>query len=262
MTVVTFTTDFGTADGYVGAMKGVVLSLAADAVLVDITHEIARHDVAAGAFALAQAASLYPTGTVHVAVVDPGVGGRRKELLVEAGGALYLGPDNGLLSLATRGARQGRVIRSIEAPHFRRPSVSPTFHGRDVFAQAAGRLAAGAPPQEAGPVLAQMADLDSAPASSASGRSEAAVIMHIDAFGNLITSWAAEALPASRFFIQPDGGQPFEVTSGRTYSDVASGELMAYVGSAGFIELAVRDGSAAGRTGLARGDRLWLGRAS
>jgi S-adenosylmethionine hydrolase len=110
MTVVTLTTDFGTADGYVGAMKGVVLSLAPQAVLVDIAHDVARHDIAAGAFALAQAAPLFPAGTVHVAVVDPGVGGPRKDLLVEAGGAFFVGPDNGLLALA---AREPRVVRAI-----------------------------------------------------------------------------------------------------------------------------------------------------
>src|SRR5687767_15909330 len=131
MSIVTFTTDFGNADGYVGAMKGVVLSRSRGATLVDICHDIPPHDVAAGAFTLAQAASLFPPGTIHVAVVDPGVGGSRADLLIEAGGAYFVGPDNGLLDLAAPHPR--RAFR-IEAADFRREPVSPTFHGRDVFA--------------------------------------------------------------------------------------------------------------------------------
>ena len=135
MPIVTFTTDFGAGDGYAGAMKGVVLSLAPAAQLVDITHGVPPMDVAAGAVALAQAAPLFPPGTIHVAVVDPGVGGERADILIEAGGSLFIGPDNGVLSLAARPPR--RVYR-IESSMFRRDPVSPTFHGRDVFAPTAG----------------------------------------------------------------------------------------------------------------------------
>ena len=141
MPIVTFTTDFGSHDGYAGAMKGVVLSLAPQATLVDIAHGVPAQDVTAGAVALAQAAPLFPAGTIHVAVVDPGVGGARADLVVEAGGSFFVGPDNGVLSLAARAPRQ---IFRIEAAGFRREPVSPTFHGRDVFAPTAGRLAAGA----------------------------------------------------------------------------------------------------------------------
>ena len=125
-----------------------MLSLAPQATLVDIAHGVPARDVAAGAVALAQAAPLFPPGTIHVVVVDPGVGGARADLVVASGGSLYLGPDNGVLSLAARGPRQ---IFRIEAPGFRREPVSPTFHGRDVFAPAAGRLAAGAAASDAGP---------------------------------------------------------------------------------------------------------------
>src|SRR4051812_10643813 len=156
MAVVTFTTDFGTRDGYAGAVKGVVLSLAPDAVLVDITHDIPPRDVAVGAFTLAQAARYYPPGTIHVAVVDPGVGGARADIVVAAGGSYFVGPDNGLLSLAAAAPR--RAWR-IENAAFRRDPVSPTFHGRDVFAPTAARLAAGLPPEAAGPLLAEIATL-------------------------------------------------------------------------------------------------------
>src|SRR6185369_6965682 len=133
-----------------------VLTLAPDAVLVDITHDVPRHDVSAGAFALAQAAPLFPPGSVHVAVVDPGVGGPRADIVVEAGGSYYVGPDNGLVSLAAIGPRLAyRILR----PEALRPTVSPTFHGRDVFASAAGRLASGAHPRDFGPVLDVIQDL-------------------------------------------------------------------------------------------------------
>src|SRR6185295_16030871 len=155
MPIVTFTTDFGVGDGYAGAMKGVVLSIAPSAQLVDITHGVPPMDVAAGAVALAQAASLFPPGTIHIAVVDPGVGGSRADLLIESGGSLFVGPDNGVLSLA---ARPPRKIWRIEASSFRREPVSPTFHGRDVFAPTAGRLAAGARPSDAGPELERITE--------------------------------------------------------------------------------------------------------
>jgi S-adenosyl-L-methionine hydrolase (adenosine-forming) len=262
MTVVTFTTDFGTVDGYVGAMKGVVLSLAPEAVLVDITHHIPRHDIAAGAFALAQAAPLFPAGTVHVAVVDPGVGGKRSDIVVEAGGALYVGPDNGVLALAARGPR---VAHRIERPDFQRPQVSPTFHGRDVFAQTAGRLARGANPRDVGPLLTAIEDLP-APGrdrgdEAAAAAGEVAFIVHVDAFGNLITSWPGDRLAAGASAMDlcgPGAGARFPVQPVTTYADVDPGQLLIYVGSAGFVEIAVREGSAAAATGLGRGDRIRL----
>jgi S-adenosyl-L-methionine hydrolase (adenosine-forming) len=252
MTVVTFTTDFGTADGYVGAMKGVVLALCPQAVLVDITHEVPPFDVAAGAFALAQAAPLYPAGSIHVAVVDPGVGGERHDLVVEAGGAFFIGPDNGVLSLAARGPR---VAHQIAAPGFRREPVCPTFHGRDVFAVAAGRLAAGTPAREAGPVLTAIHDLRRQ--EDADG--EAAVVVHVDKFGNLVTSLPAEALRDGSYSLRGTGHpRRHQVKSGRTFADVGRGALVAYVGSAGYVEIAVREGSAAELTGFGRGARVLL----
>jgi S-adenosylmethionine hydrolase len=262
MTVVTFTTDFGTVDGYVGAMKGVVLSLAPDAVLVDITHDIPRHDVAAGAFALAQAAPLYPPGTVHVAVVDPGVGGQRADIVVEAGGAYFVGPDNGLLALAARGPR---VAHQIARADFRRDPVSPTFHGRDVFAQTAGKIARGSLLKDAGPLLEAIEELPGVRLSD--GEQDAAVVVHVDAFGNLITSWDGDGLAGGVWQVDlVDGAGPpphtrrFTVQAARTYADVPPGSLLAYVGSAGVVEIAVREGSAAAATGLGRGQRIRFGR--
>jgi S-adenosylmethionine hydrolase len=249
MAIVTFTTDFGARDGYAGAMKGIVLSLAPTATLVDITHGVPAQDVAAGALALAQAAPLFPAGTIHVAVVDPGVGGSRADLLVEVGGHLFVGPDNGVLSLAARGERR---IRRIEALGFRREPVSPTFHGRDVFAPTAGRLAAGASPAEVGPLVESMVELVSPPIARLGGRAEGTVI-HIDAFGNLITSLLADSVLGDAS-IEVEGLEGvFHPTFARTFSDVDEGALVAYVGSGGQLEIARRNGSAAAHVGAERG---------
>jgi hypothetical protein len=247
--IVTLTTDFGYRDGYVGAMKGVVLSLAPTATLVDVTHGVPPQDVAAGAVALAQAASLFPAGTIHVAVVDPGVGGARADLLVESGGQLFIGPDNGVLSLAARSDR--RILR-IEAPAFRREPVSPTFHGRDVFAPTAGRLAAGARADEAGSVIAAMVELGRPVTSRHGGHVEGRVI-HVDAFGNLITSLGAEHVtPDAAIEVEGAGGVYHPVLA-RTFSDVATGALVAYLGSGGQLEIARRNGSASAYVGAERG---------
>jgi S-adenosyl-L-methionine hydrolase (adenosine-forming) len=256
--IVTFTTDFGIRDGYAGAMKGVVLSLAPDAVVVDITHGVPPHDMTAGAVALAQAAPLFPAGTIHVAVVDPGVGGARADLLVQAGDQLFVGPDNGVLSLA---ARPPRRIYHIQAASFRREPVSPTFHGRDVFAPTAGRLAAGAALAEAGPAAESMVEVAQPPVLRQGGRVEGAVI-HVDAFGNLITSLTAELIPVDAAIQVEGGGGVFHPVLARTFSDVRSGALVAYVGSGGQLEIARRDGSAAAYVGAERGSIVRVGEES
>ena len=253
MAVVTFTTDFGSSDGYAGAMKGVVLSLAPDAVLVDISHQVPARDVQAGAFTLAQAAPFFPPGTIHVAVVDPGVGGARAEVVVAAGGSLFVGPDNGLLSLAAPAPR--RAWR-IESPAYRRDPVSPTFHGRDVFAPAAGRLAAGWTADGAGPPLPDIAALvvDRAPLAEGG----AGEVVHVDRFGNLFTSFVGAV--AGGAWLLEIGGRSLELAGGRTFADVAPGALLLYAGSGGQVEIAVRDGSAAELTGARRGTPLRLRR--
>jgi S-adenosylmethionine hydrolase len=253
--IVTLTTDFGSRDGYAGAMKGVVLSLAPGATVVDITHGVPPQDVVAGAVALAQAAPLFPPGTIHVAVVDPGVGGARADLLVEAGGSFFVGPDNGVLSLA---ARAGRRIYRIEAPAFRREPVSPTFHGRDVFAPTAGRLAAGAPASDAGPRVENMTDLAPPVLARRKGGVEGQVI-HVDAFGNLITSLGAEHVPPEASIEVEGTGGVYHPVLARTFSDVAAGALVAYVGSGGQLEIARRNGSAAAHVGAERGSVVRVG---
>jgi len=256
MPIVTLTTDFGAGDGYAGAMKGVVLSIAPSAQLVDITHGVPPMDVAAGAVALAQAAALFPPGTIHIAVVDPGVGGARADIVIESGGSLFIGPDNGVLSLAARAPR--RAYR-IESSSFRREPVSPTFHGRDVFAPTAGRLAAGASAADAGPGIDTIVELGAPPLHKQGGVVEGQVI-HVDSFGNLITSLPAEVFGAAGAAGAPDvqieveGAEGrFRPVFGRTFSDVHSGALIAYIGSGDHLEIARRDGSAAARMGAGRG---------
>jgi len=249
LALVTLTTDFGTADGYVGAMKGVLHRRAPGVVIVDVSHAIPRHDVAAGAHALATAAPWFPPGTVHVAVVDPGVGTGRRGVVVEAGGQIFVGPDNGLFALV---APAPDSVHEIAAAEFRAGRVSPTFHGRDVFAVAAARLACGAAPSQAGPAVepAGLVRLGGGPHGSDGGNR----VVHVDGFGNLITDAAAAGEGASVWV----GGRAIGPLR-RTFADVAPGELVAYVGSSGTVEVAVREGSAAAVLGVGRGAAIAVG---
>jgi S-adenosylmethionine hydrolase len=251
MAVVTFTTDFGLADGYAAAMKGVVLSFAPDAVLVDISHAIPRHDIAAGAVALAQAAPFFPRGSVHVAVVDPGVGGERAELVVESDMGVFVGPDNGVLSVA---ARTPRAAFRIDNPAFRREPASPTFHGRDIFAVAAGRIAGGAPARQAGARLPAMVELDAMAEAPLTSDCRARVL-HVDGFGNIVTSLVGDV---SGTWQLDSEGRRFSIVGGHSYTDVAIGTLVLYTGSSGRIEIAVREGSAAALLGAMAGSTLEL----
>ncbi len=252
-TIVTFLTDFGAADAYVAAMKGVVLSLAPQATLVDISHEIPPQDIRAGAWVLGQAWSSFPAGTIHVAVIDPGVGTDRKALLVEADGQLFLGPDNGLLSWVLKQA--GQVALRTLRPEVHRPGeASATFHGRDVFAHAAGRLASG---RATATDLSEKTDSVIMPpwARVAVERDRiVGEVVHIDRFGNLVTNIQRKQMEEARwprFAIQ--AGALSNVRLCRTYGDVKAGELIALFGSSGTLELAVAGGSAAANTHLARG---------
>jgi S-adenosylmethionine hydrolase len=248
MVRVTLTTDFGTADGYVGAMKGVLARLAPDAIVVDVAHDVPRFDVAHGAWVLATAAREFPAGTIHVAIVDPGVGGERAGVVAAIGGHLYVGPDNGLFAyVAAAGAVEGSW--AITSPEFRMTDVAPTFHGRDVFAPAAAALARGLAPELAGPAIDLTGRLPWTAHARGAGAG-AGVIVHVDHFGNLITNLPGPAR----------GGRIGDVVAPpvRTYSDVARGSLACYLGSAGTLEIAVRDRSAAELLGVRRGAEVEL----
>lgn len=238
-TVVTLLTDFGTADGYVGAMKGVLLSRAPDAHIVDLTHEIPPQDVTAGAWALKEAAPWFPPGTIHLSVVDPGVGTTRHPLLLRAESQLFVGPDNGLLTLAARGAVEGW---RLDRPRWFCETISNTFHGRDIFASVAGHLAAGVAPDNVGSPAQRWVQLDLTPPRREQHKI-IGQIAHVDRFGNLITNVGHPMIGDLAGWEVSLG----EISVGpirRTFAEVKPGQWVAYVGSGGMLEIAVREGRA------------------
>jgi len=243
--VITLLTDFGTADGYVGEMKGVLIADAPGAQLVDLTHDVSPQDIESGRLVVARCWRRFPPGTVHLVVVDPGVGSDRRALAVESDGRLLVGPDNGVLSPALLLAGARAISLSIPA------HASATFHGRDVFAPAAAALATGTPLEALGdpvddPIVRRTPE--------AHRRDDGAIvgeIITIDRFGNAVTN-----LVGRLGGVLEVGGRAFRV--GRTYADVDVGEPAALVGSTGLIEVAVREGSAAQQFGLRRGSAVVL----
>lgn len=241
--IITLLTDFGTADGYVGEMKGVLLSAVPDAIIVDITHALAPQDIDAARLTLARIWRRFPRGSIHVAVVDPGVGSSRTALAVESDGRLLVGPDNGVLSpaLISPGAR----VVSLPIP----PDAAPTFHGRDVFAPAAAALARGRSVDSLGtPFAGAIVRRTPEPRRLETGQIAGEVIL-IDRFGNAVTN-----LVGRRDIVVEIADRQLPLQ--RTYADVKPGEMLALIGSAGLIEIAVRDGSAADELHLSRGDQV------
>jgi S-adenosylmethionine hydrolase len=239
--VVTLTTDFGLRDPYVAVMKGVILGLAPQTRLVDITHGIESHDIVGAALVLEAAVPFFPDGTVHLAVVDPGVGTARRELVVATETAAFVAPDNGLLTPVF--AHDGWRAFELSAPDLRLPRVSRTFHGRDVFAPAAAHLALGVAPERFGPPVDDPVRL-SWPEVREVGGTVAGAVLHVDRFGNLITSIAGDA-------VEQLGGEVSILIAGRrlplvgTYADLPRGAAGALIGSSNRLEVAVREGSAA-----------------
>jgi len=232
-------------------MKGVLLSGAPSAVLVDVTHEVSPGDVRSAAYLLGRTWHRFPAGTVHLVVVDPGVGGTRHSLAMTAHGHSFVGPDNGVFTPVLHDAEVEAVVLRIAA------EAAPTFHGRDVFAPAAAALAGGAPLDTLG------SPLDSFPVRLAytepktKGQSLTGEIIYVDRFGSLVTNLPSQLIPAGAHLMVED------LDLGelrRTFSDVAPGELVAYTGSGGSVEIAVRDGSAAERLSIGVGGRVWAGR--
>ncbi len=259
--IITLTTDFGWADGYVGAMKGVILSIAPDVQVVDVAHEIPPGDVRAAAYVLRQATPYFPPGTIHVAVVDPGVGSDRRALAARTPQAIWIAPDNGLLSLCLA---EGPVeIRQLSNPRYHRPQVSATFHGRDVFAPVAAHLARGAPFDELGPLVTAPVQLAwPRPVSNPDGSWRGQVV-HIDRFGNLVTNFdrqmmtlALRDVPPAQVMVEIAGQRITGLK--RTYADGAPGELMLLVGSSEQLEIAIRDGDAARTLHVRPGDGIIL----
>jgi hypothetical protein len=260
MAIITLITDFGLADEYVGVMKGVILGIDPAARIVDVTHAIEPRDTAQAAFTLAAAYPQFPPGSIHVVVVDPGVGTERRLLCLESDGHFFLGPDNGVLTPPLRRAPESG-LRLLQNPALRRPEVSPTFHGRDILAPAAAHLSRGVPAERLGPAVDREAALrlagmeaETAPDGAVIGR-----IVHIDRFGNLITNIHRDLLAASGVEI-PGTAARIEVGGRRlrgvseTYARVEAGRPLTLIGSRGLLEIAVNSGSARDFFRSRRGD--------
>ena len=245
---ITLLTDFGTRDGYVAAMRGVIHSIAPLALVDDASHDIDPGDVAAAAFTLARYARWYPSGSIHVVVVDPGVGTARRPLAALVDGYAYVAPDNGVLTRVLANAREAHIVEIVErvAPA---DNVSATFHGRDIFAPAAARLASGWTLDRLGPAVSDPVLLH-IPEPVRDGNTVSGEVVYVDRFGNLITNvpheWLAED---THVRLEETAVGPLR----RAYGDVAPDEAIALIGSDGMLEIAVRDGSAAGKLNARRG---------
>jgi S-adenosyl-L-methionine hydrolase (adenosine-forming) len=258
--MITLLTDFGTSDYFVGAVKGAILSINPHAQLIDITHEVPPHDVLAGAFTLNACYRDFPKGTVHLAVVDPGVGSTRRPIVAVNDGHIFVGPDNGIFGLALARSSDLRVFQATNAK-FHRSSISSTFHGRDVFAPLAAHLDLGVDPKEVGPEIGDYQRLEiSHPTENAATGSIIAEIIHIDHFGNCITNLTQEEIRGTR----PGKGASLLIGTERVthfgdhFAEAPEGVPFAYLGSAGYLEVALWCASAAAQLGVTTGARVIL----
>jgi S-adenosylmethionine hydrolase len=260
--ILTLTTDFGASDHYVGAMKGVILSICPQAQIVDICHDVTPFQIAEGAYVIAQAYDCFPKRTVHVVVVDPGVGTARRPILVEAAGHYFVGPDNGVLSMVySRGKHKVRVIANDR--YFRQP-VSATFHGRDIFAPVAAHVAAGVPPSRMGKPIQDYLRPEFAQPQRSGERTWHGAILKIDRFGNIVTNFHVRDFPD---LLAGESACPtIALTVGRrkiaalaqNYAACSPGALFLIVGSSGYLEAAVNQGSAAKLLGCKTGQPVKL----
>ena len=254
MSIITLTTDFGSADGYVGAMKGVILGIAPDVRLVDLSHEIAAQDVRGTGYVLGGAAAFFPAGTVHLAVVDPGVGSRRRPLLITTPGASYVGPDNGLFTFALDEA--GAAVFEPDRPEFWLPNISRTFHGRDIFAPVAADLACGIAPHVLGSPISDPVRLSAVALQRRADGHIAGRVTHVDHLGNLITDIPGGWVGEGRWCFEIVGRRINQF--GTTYGDAAVGQLLILISGAGTLEIVARDGNAAALLGVGVGDATFL----
>jgi S-adenosylmethionine hydrolase len=250
--IITLTTDFGLSDHFVGVMKGVIFSLHPAARIVDITHDVGAFEITEGAFVIAEASRWFPRGTVHVAVVDPGVGTARRPILVEAAGHLFLAPDNGVLSMLF--AREKHKVRALTNDKLFLKPVSSTFHGRDIFAPVAAHLAQGLAPARCGAIVRDYLRLDFHQPVRTGRRFWTGAVLKIDGFGNLITNFHIDEFPAI-------ASRPLQLAIGTrrltqlvaTFAAGPAGEPVLVVGSSGYLEVAVNQGSAASLLGVGVG---------
>lgn len=256
--IITLLTDFGIKDPYVAQMKGVILSINAEAQIIDISHEVSKHNIHEAAFILLSTYSKFPKRSIHVVVVDPGVGTRRKAIVVETRRYLFVGPDNGVLSLAVD---DDGVVRAYEIknPLFLRSHISSTFHGRDIFAPVAAYLSLGIPPEYVGPEIdfRRIKRIAEPKALIIDDKTFRACVIYIDNFGNVITNIKADMVPKGVHnitikFKDKELTIPFK----RAYNDVPKGEVLSLIDSFNYLEVAVNQGNAAKRLGLSVGDSI------
>jgi len=255
--LITLTTDFGLTDHYVGTMKGVILSICPRARVVDISHGVSAYEIGEGAFTMAQAYRYFPRGTVHVVVVDPGVGTSRRPILAEAGGHYFIAPDNGVLSMIF--AREKHKVRAITNTRYFLPAVSHTFHGRDVFAPSAAHLASGVPATRFGKLVSDYLRLDFDKPTRTGRRVWVGAILKIDRFGNMVTNFSAADFPDldKRGFDLAAGMRRISAFA-HNYAEHGPGEPFLILGSSGYYEISISQDSAAKLLGCGAGAPLEL----
>ncbi len=259
MALITFTTDFGLNDHYVSTMKGVVLNINPAAQIVDICNNIQSYDLLDGALTIAQAYSYFPPNTIHVVVVDPGVGTARRPIVARAGAFLFVAPDNGVLSFVYE--REERVtVRHVTATHHFLQPVSNTFQGRDVFAPVAAHLSKGVAPEKLGDEITDYVRFAIPRPKAVDGNTLKAVVLKVDKFGNLVTNIRAEDVPqlsqAAPFTLRVGKSQVTRFCS--TFAQGAPGEVFAVLGSMGFLEIATNRGAASRVVEAGKGSEVVL----
>lgn len=255
--MITLLTDFGSSDHFIGVMKGVIATIAPSTPVIDITHEVPPFSIIEGAFLLEQSWRYFPKKTIHLAIIDPGVGSQRRPLLIESSGHYFIGPDNGLFSPIL--AQPNTKTRHLTEAKFWLPNPSTTFHGRDIFAPVAAHLSSGIKPAQLGKRITDPIQTPALKPIRHSRRTYIGAVLHTDRFGNLITNYAIPEFDSLR-------NRPFELKAGletielyaTTYAHCPPGELCLLPGSSGYYELSIANDSAAKRTGLAPGSPLEL----
>jgi len=253
--VITLITDFGPADGFVGAMKGVILGILPQACIVDISHQVPRHDVRAGAWVLWGAQKYFPDGTIHIGVVDPGVGSSRRALALQTERAIFVAPDNGLLSHVLASEVVVRV-HELKEEHYWLPRVGSTFHGRDIFAPVAAHIARGVPLEDLGPPMDNPVTFAIPKPRVEERGAVVGQVIYIDGFGNLITNLGRAGLARGREWRVYVGDRligPIQTA----YADAEEGDLVALWGSQDTLEIAVRGGRADRALCIGEGAEVW-----
>jgi hypothetical protein len=255
--LITLTTDFGLNDAFVGIMKGVIAGINPHARVIDLAHGIPAQDILAGALTLRHSIAYFPPGTIHVAVVDPGVGSARRPLLIESNGNFLVGPDNGVLSLAVGDSTPTRIVQ-LANPTYHLQPTSATFHGRDIFAPAAAHLSRGVPPDAFGEKMDSFVKL-ALPKTVRTEKTLAGEVIYVDQFGNLFTNVERRDLTglAMDQLAVALGGYRIQSIAAH-YTAVRHGEFVAIFNSWGLLEIALNQGNAAQRTGAKVGDKVTI----